>query len=245
MTLMELLVAGFISVIVASGMIILMANTLGTGTQTIKMTKLSAEMRTAMQIMTRELHRANYHKTFTTCYGDIDCLNTLSIADWVTEININDSNNCFWFYYDRPQRGASQDAITVDQIAAFRLRTVTELDGSLTGLIQMAMPTADPPSAPPEKDQCPPISVVPENEWVDITNPDLVDITEFNVTDVVPNFASYTWTVNGTQSVERIGITLSGKLKDDASLPAWMQGDTAPVLTIRDFILVRNNVLSL
>ena len=70
MTLMELLVAGFISIIVSSGMVILMASTLGTGTQTIKMTQLSEEMRSAMQIMTRELRRANYHSTYNLCFGN-------------------------------------------------------------------------------------------------------------------------------------------------------------------------------
>ena len=97
MTLMELLVAGFISIIVSSGMVILMASTLGTGTQTIKMTKLSSEMRSAMQIMTRELRRANYHSTFFRCFGDQGCLgvptadfpNRMDIESEITEININ------------------------------------------------------------------------------------------------------------------------------------------------------------
>ena len=39
MTLLELLVAGVISIIVTAGMVVLMASTLGTGTQTIKMTQ--------------------------------------------------------------------------------------------------------------------------------------------------------------------------------------------------------------
>jgi len=236
MTLMELLVAGMISVIVASGMVILMANTLGTGTQTIKLTKLSSQLRTAMQIMTREMRRANYHKTYASCFGDLNCLATLGVTDEVSEINISGTNDCVWFWYDRPQRcpGSTctaaqlldaQTDITAETVAGFR-RTTT---GGI-GVIQM---TTSGTSA----------ANCPTQGWVDITNPDLVDITNLNVTDAVPNFTSYTWTVNGTQSVERIGVTISGKLKNDASLPGFLQATGENLLTVRDFIRVRNNVI--
>lgn len=225
MTLMELLVAGTISVIVSSGMVVLMASTLGTGTQTIKMTKLSSEMRGAMQIMTRELRRANYHATYVDCYGDPNCLATLTIDNQVSEININGSNDCAWFWYDRPQRtGVTPVGIANETVAAFR-RT---LAGAI-GVIQMT--TSGTTAA-----NC------PTTGWVNITNPDLIDITAFNVNDAVANFASYTFTINGTQSIERIGITMSGRLRSDASLPAWMQGANAPLLTIQDFVRVRNDV---
>lgn len=234
MTLMELLVAGMISVIVASGMVILMANTLGTGTQTIKLTKLSSQLRTAMQIMTREMRRANYHTTYASCFGDLNCLATLGVSSEVSEINID--GDCVWFWYDRPQRCptssctaaqllAAQTAITAETVAGFRRTT----SGGI-GVIQM---TTSGTSA----------ANCPTTGWVDITNPDLVDITDFDVNDAVPNFASYTWTVNGTQSVERIGVTVSGKLKNDASLPAFLQANGENVLTVRDFIRVRNNVI--
>jgi type II secretory pathway component PulJ len=236
MTLMELLVAGMISVIVSSGMVILMASTLGTGTQTIKMTKLSSEMRSAMQIMTRELRRGNYHATFISCYGDPDCIATLGIAGEVGEININ--GDCIWFWYDRPQRcptssctlaelAAAQTAITAETVAGFR-RTVT---GGI-GIIQM---TTSGTSA---------ANCTATTGWFDITNPQLVDITAFNVDDAVTNFASYEYTVNGTQSIERLGITMSGKLRSNASLPTWMQDPDAPLLTIQDFVRVRNDVFA-
>lgn len=236
MTLIELLVAGLISVIVTSGMVILMANTLGTGTQTIKMTKLSSEMRAAMQIMTRELRRANYHSTYAACFGDVNCLATLAITGQVTEININGANDCLWFWYDRPQRcptssctaaqlAAAQTAITAETVAGFRR--------ALTGAIGVIQMTTSGTSA----------ANCPSTGWVNITNPDLVDITAFIADDAVTNFASYTSAVNGTQSVERIGITMSGRLRSNASLPAFMQGNNAPLLTMQDFVKVRNDVI--
>ena len=235
MTLMELLVAGSISIVVSSGMVILMASTLGTGTQTIKMTKLSSEMRTAMQIMTRELRRANYHASFIRCYGKPNCLAMLDIADEVSEININTDGDCFWFWYDRPQRcptssctvaelAAAQTAITAETVAGFR-----RADSGAIGVIQM---TTSGTSA----------ATCPGSGWVDITNPDLIDVTAFTVENAVTNFASYEYTFNGTQNVERIGITMSGKLRSDGSLPDWMQGNNAPLLTVQDFVRVRNDV---
>ena len=224
MTLMELLVAGVISIVVSSGMIILMASTLGTGTQTIKMTKLSSEMRTGMQIMTRELRRANYHASFISCYGDPECLDTLDIADEIKEIGID--GDCFWFWYDRPQRvGETTVDVANETVAGFRR---VEVGG--IGIIQM---TTSGTSAP---------SCTTGSSWVNITNTDIIDITAFNVDDS----ESYTYTVNGTQSIGRIGITMSGRLRsDDASLPAWMQGNNAPLLTVQDFVRVRNDVFSL
>jgi type II secretory pathway pseudopilin PulG len=244
MTLMELLVAGFISIIVSSGMVILMASTLGTGTQTIKMTQLSGELRAAMQIMTRELRRSSYHSTFTTCFGDLDCLSTLGIDTEVSEININAGGDCFWFWYDRPQRcptstctidqlAAAQTAIDAETVAAFR-RMVND-DG--TGIIQMAVTTDTSISCGDD---------LTDSDWADITNSNLIDVEAFNVDDAVTGFESYLLTINGSQSIERIGITMTGRLlASDASLPTWMQDGSVLPLTIRDFIRVRNDIPSL
>lgn len=242
MTLMELLVAGFISIIVSSGMVLMMANVMGTGSKTIWKAKLSGEMRSAVQIMTRELRRANYHSTYVNCFGDQDCLATLGIAGEVTEININNTKDCFWFWYDRPQRcptssctaaqlAAAQTAITAETFASFR-HTV---NAAGTGIIQM---TTSGTSA----------TACPATGWVDITNSTLVDIETFIVDDVVPNFESYAYSINGTQSIERIGITMHGVLRANDSLtsrnlPDWMVGGAEVAsLTIQDFVRVRNDL---
>jgi type II secretory pathway component PulJ len=237
MTLIELLVASFISIIVSSGMVVLMASTLGTGTQTIKMTQLSKEMRSAMQIMTRELRRANYHSTYTACFGDLDCLTTLGIVSEVAEININSTNDCLWFWYDRPQAiGDSQIAVNNETVAGFR----RAVNGDI-GVLQMTVSGTSAASCPAAG-------------WVDNTNSDLVDIEAFNVDDSVPDFKSYCYpptippsiTCSQSQSVERIGIVMTGRLRtSDMSLPAWMRGGGDLPLTIRDFIRVRNDVYNL
>ncbi len=74
----------------------------------------------------------------------------------------------------------------------------------------------------------------------------MVDIETFVVEDSVDGFKSYELTINGTQSIDRIEITMTGRLlASDASLPAWLQDGSTLPLTIRDFIRVRNDITRL
>ena len=227
MTLMELLVAGVISIIASLGMVMVMANSLGTGSQTIKMTRLTQDMRTAMQIMSRELRRANYHSDYMACYGNVDCLGagSLNIAAKVSEIHISDNGNsdCFWFWYDRPQTG-TQVAVNAEPVAAFR-RTIAS--GTI-GKLQMTTTRTTTPGCDANTD------------WVDITNPDLVDILTFNVSDA----NSFTQAINAggdTQSVERIALSMTARLAVDASVPTWLQNNANASRELTEFVTVRNN----
>ncbi len=221
LTLIELLVAGIISLIAASGMIIVMANTLGTGSQTIQMSRLSQEMRTAMQIMSRELRRANYHSNFLSCYGNTGCLGSgfLNIADKIAPITITDNGNsdCFWFWYDRPGL-----LLANSPIAAFRRTAIGDI-----GKLQMTTTVTAAPNCNVDAN------------WVDITDPSIIDVQQFNVVD-----AGFTETINvagDTQSVERIGLTIRAKLVID---PLTITGLTAPPSVVRElqqFVTVRNN----
>ena len=225
MTLIELLVAGVIRLIAASGMVLVMASTLGTGSQTIQMARLTQEMRTAMQIMSRELRRANYHASFMSCYGQVDCLVTLGLTNNVGVIGITDNgdSDCFWFWYDRPQIG-TQLAITAEPVAAFR-RAVT--DGA--GVIQMTITSMSAPNCGSDAG------------WVDITDPAIIDIETFNVSDAT----SFVETFNAdgdTQSVERIALTMTAKLKADNSVRSWIQNNANASRQLTEFVTVRNNI---
>lgn len=226
MTLIELLVAGIISLIAASGMVIVMANTLGTGSQTIQMSRLSNEMRTAMQIMTRELRRANFHASYLSCYGNVACRSDLGIDTKVKEITIVDNGNsdCLYFWYDRPQSG-TQVAVTSEPVAAFR-RGVS----GTVGKLQMTTTLTSAPNC------------ALSANWIDITDPDIIDVQQFNVVD-----AGFTEVINDdgdTQSVERVGLTIQAKLVKD---PLTITGLTAPpnvVRELQEFVTVRNNITS-
>jgi type II secretory pathway component PulJ len=231
MTLLELLVAGIISIIAASGMIIVMANTLGTNTQTIHMTRVSQEMRTAMQIMTRELRRANYHSTYRSCYGNVDCRNTLGITSRVGNINItnNGTSDCFYFWYDRPQTGTAVP-VTSETVAAF-WRTTETVNGNTVGKLQMTTTQTAAPGCNANDD------------WVDITNPEVINILTFDVS----NAASITETINGsldTQTVEKIAITMTASLSTPANVavPAWIQNSTNASRTLTELVKVRNPI---
>lgn len=252
MTLIELLVAGAISVVVASGMVMLMANTLGTGTQTIKMTRLSQEMRTAMQIMTRELRRANYHATFAACFGDADCLNTLGIAGVVKNITIDGgtTGSCFYFWYDRPQ--VTGTSVTGQTASAFR--RVTNAAG--VGSIEMWLPTVS--TGINETANSTPNCTGGNDNWQSITDPAVYDITSFCVSNngdtncdgTVDDaeLASFTQAINGTGAtlgVQRLDLRMEGKLRNDPALASWLQGNAAPTQVVQDFVRVRNDIPSL
>lgn len=225
MTLLELLVAGVISLIAMSGMIILMANTLGTGTQTIKMTRLSQEMRTAMQIMTRELRRANYHSGYAACFGNINCRADLGITTRVLPVTINNAGTCFWFWYDRPQDpDGTQLAVTGEQVAAFRMRD----NANGVGVIEMSVVQTGQPNC-----------AGTDGTWQPITDPDVYDITGFSVTS-----GQFTTAVNSVASLvtDQIGIAMTARMASNASLPSWMQGNAAPEFSLQNFIRVRNDI---
>ncbi len=243
MTLIELLVAGIISLIAVSGMVLVMASTLGTSTQTIEMARLTHDMRTAMQIMTRELRRANYHPNWIACYGNTDCRADLNIANRVNRIQIGTNavaNDCLWFWYDRPQICptssctaaellAAQIDVTGESVAAFR-RTV---NGDGVGRLQMTTTrtaAADCNSS---------------SDWVDITDPNIIDVTAFTVTNADPDLPSIEEPINSaldTQNVEKIGLVLTARLTNDPSVPAWIQGNANAARTMDEFVSVRNNI---
>jgi type II secretory pathway pseudopilin PulG len=238
MTLIELLVAGIISLIAVSGMVLVMASTLGTTSQTIKMSRLTHDMRTAMQIMTRELRRANYHSDWLACWGNVGCRTDLGITSQINEIQIgtNDTaNDCLWFWYDRPQICptsscttaeliAVQTDVTGESVAAFR-RAVT--DG--VGRLQMTTTRTEAASCGANSD------------WVDITDPNIIDVMSFNVN----NDDSFVEIFNvdlDSQRVEKISLTMTAKLKVDASVRSWIQSNTnGASRELTEFVSVRNS----
>jgi len=245
-TLVELMVAGAISIVASGGMLALMASTLGTGTQTIKMTRLSHEMRTAMLIMARELRRANYHADFADCFGNENCIADADISAYVKSISIHGgtTGSCFWFWYDRSPTSSFGTTDSVDEpVAGFR--RVTNAAG--VGVFQMTSIRAAAPNCD---------AAVTDTSWTDITDSNMYDISNFEISSdgldvdgdgIIDVVGSYTQTFNSagaSLAVNRIRITMTGRLVSDASLPDWMEGEGVPTLTLQDFIRVRNDIPS-
>jgi len=243
-TLIELLVASTVSIIAVAGMLAVMANTLGSGTQTIQMSRMTEELRTAMQIMSRELRRANYHSGYLSCYGDFACLEhatdpsdptkVIDISGEIGTIGIYDSvvdadggfADCIWFWYDRP----GDASVNVSVVAGFRRK----VDDDGIGRIQMMV-----------KNQLVAPNCVTDNDWTnaksaDITDPNFIDVLSFNVVNASPAPEIINGT-NDTQTVQRIGLTITGKLRAKASVKGFIRTNTNATRTLTEFIHIRNN----
>lgn len=213
LSLMEMLIAMSISLVVSLAMVGLMANTLSTGTETIGSARLTSEIRAAMQIMTRDLRRANYHANYIKCFGNVNCRTTLDNGDgdtsaYLTSVSVP-SANCFFYFFDRDSDG---DATADDPVGAFRRVVVNGV-----GIIQMTTTRNLAPSC------------TTGNYWTAITDPDVINVTNF----FVSNALSYTDNVDGaTQTVDKIALVITAQLTSNAAVQR----------TVQDVIRVRNDV---
>ncbi|NND45459.1 MAG: prepilin-type N-terminal cleavage/methylation domain-containing protein [Xanthomonadales bacterium] len=215
MSLMEMLIAMSISLVVSLAMVGLMANTLGTGTETIGSARLTSEIRAALQIMTRDLRRANYHANYIKCFGNLDCRDILNNGDgnvenYIKPITVT-GGSCFFYWFDRDSDGDGTDD---DPVGAFRRVVVGGV-----GVIQMTTTRENAPSCNSG------------NYWTAITDPDVINVTNF----FVSNALSYTDTVDGaTQTVDKIALVITAQLT----------GNAAVQRTVQDVIRVRNDIFA-
>ena len=227
-TLMEVLVAMSISLVVTAAMIAMMANSLGTTARIIKMTKLTDDLRVAMQLMTRDVRRSNYNADAMFCYANDNCATDGAITS-AGEINISGSNDCFWFLTDREHDNYDSE------IAAGAFRRVEvdpDGDGTLTGVLEMWTGSGTPPASICDPD-------VENDSWVLITNPENMDISQFTVVDDEPGL-SYSDEVQNdiygntlTKTVRKVRMNIQGQLVLDPSIGREME----------DIITVRNDLL--
>jgi len=231
-TLIELLVASTVSIIAVAGMLAVMANTLGSGTATIQMSRMTEELRTAMQIMTRELRRANYHANYLSCYGNFGCLENIpvlgDISGKIGTIGIYEGgdSDCIWFWYDRP----GSASVNASAVAGFRRKVENGI-----GRIQMTTGLSSVPSA----------NCGTDSQWInangaDITDPNFINVLSFNVVNASPTPEIINGT-NDTQTVQRIGLTITGKLRAKASVKGFIQTNANATRTLTEFIHIRNN----
>ena len=216
MSLMEVLIAMSISLVVTASMIALMANSLGSTARIVNMTKLSDDLRTTMQMMTRDVRRSSYNANSMFCYANADCGSDGAVT-LAGDITINATNDCFTFLTDRDHDGDS----TNNSAGGFR-RVIS----SGVGVIEMWTGNAAP--------DC---SVAAGTAgWVQITNPESMDIFVFSVDDNL----SYTEVIldDGlgnilSEKVRKIRMNMRGRLVVDNSI----------VRRIEDVISVRNDLL--
>jgi len=208
-TLMEVLVAMSISLVVTASMIALMANSLSSTSRIIQMTKLTDDMRVALQMMSRDVRRSSYNANSMFCYANADCEDD-GIITLAADITINTAENCFTFLIDRDYDG---DA-TNDEAGGFRRVT----DGTI-GVIEMW--TGD------ESPNC--ADAAGAAGWVQITDPATMDIFAFTVNDDL--------SVNDpemTLKVRKITMDMEGRLVLDNSIMRHVED----VITVRNDLLL-------
>ena len=229
LTLMEMLVAMVISLVVALAMVGVMANTLGSGTTTIEMTRLGAELRQALQIMSRDVRRANYHGNFAHCFANIDCRTSLDngggdASSYIKPVTVV-GGSCFFYWFDRnSDRIVANSGDDQDPVGAFKLGARSNGAGDVVGTIEM---TTSLDLAGTGSPNCTPNSLA---NWTPITDPNVVDVTAF----VVDNAQSYTDTISGgaTQRIDKIRMRITGVLVADNTINR----------TVEDVIRVRNDI---
>jgi type II secretory pathway component PulJ len=197
----------------------LMANSLGTSTRIIHMSQLTDELRNAMSMMTRDVRRANYSANSIFCYGYSKCGfaggNSLQAGDIVID------GECFTFTLDRSFNGDATD----DAAGGFR-----RVFSGGTGVIEMWTGIAG--TTP----NC--ASGAGAANWIELTDPNTVDITEFTINDegsIEKEIAeSKTSTFNTRQ--REIQVLLEGEL-----VLEQQKGNVVVVRRLEDTIYVRND----
>jgi type II secretory pathway component PulJ len=229
-SLMEVLVAMSISLVVTASMVALMANSLGNTARIIKMTKLSDDLRVAMQMMSRDVRRSSYNSNAMFCYGNEDCGTDGSVT-LANDIAIVDGS-CFWFEFDYGMNGNAMD----DRAGGFRLQTEIIDDRGdedagndvTVGWLEMYTGGTQPTcNEDPES-----------GGWVAITNKENMNITQFSVDDDLSYTEVVLQDVNGnsmSQKVRKIRMNMRGELVMDSSVWRSMQ----------DIVSVRNDLMIL
>ena len=199
--LLEMMVSVFLSLSAVTTMVVLMANTLGSGAVTIQMSRLSQELRASLQLMSRDLRRANYHSSFLNCFANVDCRGDLDIDAYVDTIHISAEGDCFWYWLDRDGNAD----LSNDAVGGFRLGTVNGV-----GVLQMR--TTGNSAANCDDGE----------SWEAITDPNTVEITSFMIT----NSDSYTETLSAAgdfQVVEKIRLSINGRMTTNPSVQREIQ----------------------
>lgn len=218
-SIVELMVSLTIGLIVTAAMIALMSNSLSNTSRIVKMNKLAEELRSTMQMMSRDVRRSSYTANAIYCFGNPSCstLGSVGAAGSVLlpgDVTISDSNDCLTFNLDRDHDG---DA-TEDGAGGFRRVE----DGGI-GRIETWIGGASPDCASSDAG------------WAALTDKDQINVTNFSIDGDLSYDEVLLGDGNGnpltTHRVRRILMTVQAELINDSRITR----------TIETTIRVRNN----
>ena len=188
--LVELMVGSVVGLIVIGAVLALMVNTLHASSTNVQYSQLAQALRSAMEIISRDLRRAGANPDLLSCYSQNQC--NSSHKD-VTYFASNGQIDCVIFSLDRGLNGVADSG----DWAGIRY-------GSIPGAIEVKI------SGDAADDEC------SDGTWVALTDTDIVNVTAFSL-DTSP---SYSFLVSqdtsaGTQSllqVRKVNVSITGEL---------------------------------
>ena len=193
-TLIELMIAMVIMLVFTMVTVEISANVFNSNTRSIQMIQLSNEMRSAIQVISRDIRRAGYNDD-----ALAGLMATQAINSGVTmgAPDVNGIANCLRVQYD--------DLEGDQQQVVYRLRVV-----NLVGRV----------SAHYEADaSCD--TALDDDDWVDISDPLLTHVSalEFGLSSHLTDISENTSNGNMIRvGVEQISITISATLRNDATV---------------------------
>lgn len=220
-TLVELMIGLALSLIVTTSMVGLMSNSLGSTTRIVQMTQLTDELRNSMSMLSRDVRRANYNPYALYCYANADCgvddvdsglVNVLWDIDTATD-------DCIRYSLERE----INDDGSLGTLSGGGLRRV--VTGGV-GSLEIWTGSDEPPA-----------NCADDTDWLPVTDPNFVHITEFTVDDS----NSFDETVTDSDGnvlanlrTREVQIAIGGSLIRDANITR----------RIEDVIRVRNDFVS-
>ena len=215
-SLIELMIALTIMLMVSLVSVQISANVFSTNTQLIHMTQLTGELRSAIQIISRDIRRAGYNADALAGF-----LTTQAIDSGVTMGTVDDAGaaECVHVTYDDISRGQSG----VQANVVYRLRTVS-------GVGRLSVLFGD------EDDDYSCDTAITDTDWVDLSDPLLVDISALqfihndSLTDIAENLNNGHMIQVG---IEQISITITATLRSNDTISR----------TITNEVQIRNQYL--
>jgi len=151
-SLIELLVAITTGLLVTGTAVALMGNVIGTSTVNIGMVRMNDEIRTTMDVVSREVRRVGFDGNSLDKFGE-----ACSFQEPMANLVVNAS--CIQFAYDRDQNGSINTGTDITEQGVFRLTQPAGQPGRVEFQYGQNVACNSP------------------SGWQDLTNPNLVDIT--------------------------------------------------------------------
>lgn len=219
MSLIELMIAIVIGLIVLGGLTSIVVATMRTNTDNMRMTRLTQEMRGAMQLVTSDLRRSGFSQNALQDIGAGATANPFIAVDYIDgDADGIDDDDCILYSFDSDIGGASSIDGTQETAEQHGVRynadelTVEYKDGSGSGCDLDA-------------------------DWEPMTDPELVEVTALTFGDVDGDGAFPCVEITGGSAVilREIQITMTGRLADDAEVQR----------TLQDTVRVRNDEVNI